>query len=172
MKTDSRGQFMPVPVSERFWDKVEKGQSCWIWTGAHHPYGYGVIWNTGHTQRLRAHRVAWELTNGEIPQGKHVLHTCDRPACVNPAHLYIGTPSDNSRDMVERKRGPLGERNGNALLTASQVLDIRKHFPCRPGKTGPRDPSVKAIAKMLCKKHKISRQHLSRIAYRERWKHL
>lgn len=68
---------------------------CWLWKGGN-TNGYGTFGGD------RAHRVAWRLRNGPIPTGKHVLHKCDAKACVNPDHLYVGGPSENMRDFIER----------------------------------------------------------------------
>lgn len=64
--------------------------------------GYGTIWDG--KKHTGAHRVSWRLHNGPIPKGKFVLHKCDVPACVNPAHLYLGTPLDNMLDKIARGR--------------------------------------------------------------------
>lgn len=82
----------------RFWIKVRRsrGKGCWLWGAGCFASGYGAFaWN-GKT--WRAHRLMWELTNGPIPAGMHVLHTCDTPACVRPDHLFLGTHGDNMRD--------------------------------------------------------------------------
>src|SRR3990167_7794333 len=87
---------------DRFWSKVICGPGCWNWTRATNTHGYGwVTWNKTQTH---AHRVAWEITNGPIPKGKHVLHHCDNTKCVNPSHLYLGTHADNMRDRADRRR--------------------------------------------------------------------
>lgn len=92
----------------RFWALVARGatQECWPWCGATSPKGYGKF-STGprRTRKfLRAHRFAWELSNGEIPQGMQVLHACDNPGCCNPRHLFLGTNDDNVRDKVSKGR--------------------------------------------------------------------
>lgn len=103
----------PTP-EERFWTKVNRGASdeCWEWTaGTSHGYGsFGVGGRAaGH---VAAHRFSWELVNGPVPAGLFVLHHCDNPPCVNPAHLYAGTSADNVRDMVTRGRAKGGHAPG------------------------------------------------------------
>lgn len=95
---------------ERFWRRVMKPESdgCWTWTGSTAGYGYGRVFVDGRQQS--AHRVAWELTNGPIPEGLIVCHKCDNPPCVRPLHLFLGTHKDNSQDMVRKQRGP-GQKN-------------------------------------------------------------
>lgn len=79
--------------------------SCWEWIGTRRKTGYGTILDNGKIRG--AHRVAWEVSNGKpVPEGLHVLHTCDHPWCVNPYHLYAGTHAENMRDRLERKRNP------------------------------------------------------------------
>ena len=112
---------------------VERGPNeCWEWTGARSS-GYGELAMPG-TYPAKAHQLAWEAANGPVPDGLWVLHRCDNPPCVNPAHLYVGTHADNMRDMRERGRhwyrvNPdnilRGERTGAAKLTADQVSEIR-----------------------------------------------
>jgi hypothetical protein len=96
-------------VKERFFQKVcEDGSGCHLWTGARNIWGYGRHKINGKT--CAAHRTAWELVNGSVPVGLLVLHHCDNPRCVNPAHLYVGTQADNMRDMMARGRRPKSER--------------------------------------------------------------
>ncbi len=100
----------------------EPYSGCWLWTARTRHGGYGGAKHNGKT--VIAHRLAWELYKGEIPQGTCVLHRCDTPSCVNPAHLFIGTLADNTRDMVAKGRanGCIGH---STKLSPVQVLEIR-----------------------------------------------
>jgi hypothetical protein len=93
-------------VSARFWPKVDASggkDACWPWLASTTSWGYGQIW-VGETN-LGAHRVAWSLAHGcSVPAGGHVLHHCDNPPCVNPAHLFLGTDVDNIRDRDSKGR--------------------------------------------------------------------
>lgn len=117
-------------VIERFWSQVDRrsDDECWEWRGklTRGGRGYGYLHFAG--VRHIASRLAYELENGVIPKGLHVLHKCDNPPCCNPKHLFVGTQADNVRDMVEKKRNGVvcGEDNGQHKLTAEQVLDIRR----------------------------------------------
>jgi hypothetical protein len=97
---------MPGPrvrsIAERFWEKVERRgpDECWPWLASSRRNGYGRLWPS-----TTAHRLAWELANGEQAGDLYVLHTCDNRLCCNPAHLYLGTHADNVRDRVGRERG-------------------------------------------------------------------
>ena len=113
------------PLADRFWEKVSVGpaEECWEWTGSTSDTGYGNI-STGLAKpRMRsAHRVAWELRNGPIRDGLWVLHRCDNRPCVNPAHLFLGTDTDNNRDMARKGRV-------DHQLTPQQVREIRRLWP-------------------------------------------
>lgn len=117
------------PLAERFWPKVQKTKGCWLWTGSL-VHGYGQINPGGRGgQPLRAHRVSYEMAHGPIPKGLYVCHHCDNPACVNPAHLFLGTARTNAHDRDNkgrcRSRSLPGNTNGRRL-TQEEVNSIRQ----------------------------------------------
>lgn len=115
---------MKKPLNERFNAKVNVMDSgCHEWMGCLAKNGYGMLHLNGKT--AFAHRVAFELANGQIMGNAYVLHRCDNRKCVNPDHLFLGSFQDNMDDMVEKNRHAAGERNGHAKLTGEQVREIR-----------------------------------------------
>ena len=124
---------LQASLRDRWAAKVspEPMSGCWLWTGAVKDLGYGVIGlGTREQGTAKAHRVAWELHNGEIPPKMNVLHRCDTPSCVNPSHLFLGTLQDNAIDCVSKGRNFIpdtrGERATWSKLKASDVADIRR----------------------------------------------
>lgn len=95
--------------SARFWPRVKKTDTCWLWQHFIAPNGYGMFWFS--SKMRRTHRVAYELTHGTIPHGLDVLHKCDVKACVNPAHLFLGTHGDNTQDAMLKGRIPTGSNH-------------------------------------------------------------
>ena len=119
-------------IPEHVESKIERIPECgcWIWTGTIDKDGYGRIYvgrNGRRRLRMSAHRFFYELFfRGKVPIGRCILHHCDTPSCVNPYHLYLGTPRDNANDQIKRGRVLCGERNPRAKLTEQQVVSIRK----------------------------------------------
>ncbi len=121
-----------------------------------------------------AHRVAWTISNGDIPLGLWVLHTCDIPNCVNPKHLYLGTALDNAedRDSKFRRAPPSGSLNGNAAFTEAQVAAIRaEHGPINriPG-GGTATQGI--TCRQLAEKYGVALGTMKKIIYKQSWKHV
>lgn len=118
----------------RFWSKVKIAgpDECWEWQRSTTSNGYGHL--TVNKQHQYAHRMSYEITNGPIPEGLDVLHTCDNPPCVNLAHLIAGTTFDNVQDMHQkgRARKAKGEQASHAKLTEEQVRFARFLFNSTP----------------------------------------
>jgi hypothetical protein len=154
-----------TPLSVRFWQKVRKGHpaECWDWAAALDRRGYGAI-RSDDGRVVKAHRVSWELASGPVPSGLSVLHRCDRPSCVNPAHLFVGTTADNVRDMDDkgrRRTGPSpGEKNGSSKLTEEAVLAIRRQYA--------EGSSLREIAPRFG----IDYTHVSAIVRGKAWRHV
>lgn len=109
------------PPEERFWARVRKTNSCWLWTGYCTDAGYGQFGqSTVSGDNEYTHRYSYKLAHGKIPDGLLVLHHCDVRHCVNPKHLYVGTHRDNTADMDKR-----GRRGSNKAIPANVVSEIR-----------------------------------------------
>lgn len=144
---------------KNFWEKVTKTESCWYWTGyCHRRSGYGHV-RVG-SRMVHTHRVIWEFTHGPIPAGLCVLHTCDAPPCVNPAHLFLGTQLDNIADRDEKGRGGAahGEAHGRSKLTDTQVRQIR----ARAGES----------TRDLADEFHVDRTQINRVLSGKHWAHV
>lgn len=154
------------PLAERFWEKVDvRGpDDCWEWTASRRATGYGQI-QAGERKSAKAHRVAWELTHGPIPEGLFVLHSCDNPPCVNPAHLRLGTHAENMADRERRRRceGPkkarVGEAHPMVKLTAGEVAEIRE-----------RHAGGGVWCTQLANEYGVSPSQVRRIIHRQSWR--
>lgn len=159
----SKGRFIFEELTPtRFWEEVaflgvEQGD-CWEWTGYKQTGGYGRIESNGKLELT--HRISWRLTNGEIPNGLSVLHNCDNPACVNPAHLFLGTNADNMADKVMKGRQSRvrGELCGTAKLTTKEVYAIRA--------------TKGASYRELAAQYGVCKSTIGHILRREHWSHL
>ena len=146
----------------RFWSRVDKTDdvnSCWEWTAAKINAGYGQVSLNGTT--VLAHRFAWVLHFGDIPEGLCVLHKCDNRGCVRPDHLWLGTKADNQRDMVDKGRSARlqGEDHGRSKLTEAQAILIKNTYPA-------------ASQYLLADVYGIDQSQISRIINGDNWRHL
>jgi hypothetical protein len=178
-----------TPLADRFWPRVAPvdANGCEVWTGPVYRHGgYGRLHLKG--RQVKAHRVAFELTDGPIPPGLDVLHTCDNPPCCRRLHLYLGTDVDNSRDRETRGRGNhngprvgrhgrhargdghgarlhpeavrRGEQATGARLTAAEVIEIRR----RRG-TG-------ELLRVIAADYPIALVNIAKAACGDTWSHL
>lgn len=119
-------------IADRLHRRLQPGPNgCIVWTGSTSKNGYGRLSRGAATAGWTGtHRVSWELANGPIPDDMYVLHHCDNPPCCNPEHLFLGTLSDNTQDMLAKGRArghlPSGEAHPSARLTDAEVADLRR----------------------------------------------
>jgi hypothetical protein len=153
---------LPITI-ERLFARTRRDGECMLWTGAMRAYRHGTIKHCGRT--LVVHRLSYELHHGPIPDGCVVMHTCDRPLCINPAHLRAGTQQDNVDDMFAkgRQRPPKGASHPKAKLNESQVAEIRRRFVPRDHRNGTR---------ALAREFGITHQALGALVRRETWRHV
>ena len=163
------------PTKERFdekWEAVTE-TGCWLWTGIQQRSKQGeakyygrmsVKHSDGSWHNANAHRLSWLLHRGPIINGLYVLHKCDVPACVNPNHLYLGTPQQNTNDLI--KRGPYsppphiqGRECHSAKLTEQKVRDIRKRV-------------VNETQTALAREYSVGLSAINAIVRGRTWKHV
>jgi hypothetical protein len=162
-----------LTLEERFWAKVDKGDGagCWLWTAAKLRTGYGAFQAGTFKKKnaVRAHRMAWILTYGEIPDDLCVLHRCDVRLCVRPDHLFLGTYADNNADMGAKGRANnssdrhFGSNHGNAKLIESQVVEIRRRYALNS-----RYGAVAALAREFG----VSRKTIHQVVLDRIWTHV
>ena len=149
----------------RFWKRMNHTESgCWEWQGARNPAGYGVV--RVHYKMCRAHRVAYELTHGPIPDGLLACHRCDNPPCCNPDHLFLGTRKDNNDDRHAkgRTRSGAGSRYGEAINTAKLTADDVRAI---------RAQSVAGTSQMdLARQYPVTQSAIWAIVHYKSWKHI
>lgn len=145
---------------QRFWDKVDISGNCWEWTAGVWKGGYGEFWFGD--RMVQAHRFAYSLIYGPIPEGMCVCHHCDNPGCVKPSHLFLGTQVENQRDSVAKGRGAdhRGEKNGNSKLYENDVHEIRRLY------------SLGVKSALLSKMWRINQDHVTRLVSRKSWRHI
>lgn len=117
-------------IDEFLWARVDRtnADGCWEWRGNRNGAGYGLV-SIRYGRAHRAHRVAWELIMGPIPDDMVICHRCDNPPCVRPEHLFLGTKKDNTQDMLRKERDRArGERQVNSVLTNADVVSMREQY--------------------------------------------
>ena len=144
----------------RFWSYVDQQkEGCWEWKSWFMRVGYGCF--DARKKKYGAHRVSYFLRIGPIPDGMCVCHHCDNRKCVRPDHLFLGTKKDNTKDMISKKRGLVGELNGSAKLTEGDVRQIRRQFSV--GDTTKRD---------LARNYGVTEMAVTCLLSRKTWGHV
>lgn len=150
-------------IDSRFWSKISvEPDGCWQWLGVRSGNGYGQLYSGDRgIGMIPAHRASWEIHFGRIPGGLVVCHRCDDPMCVNPAHLFLGTVSDNAFDAKTKGRShrPRGEKNGQAKLTAEKVRVIKQRLGT-------------ISQEKLAREYGVSQSAISFICLGKRWSHV
>ena len=145
---------------QRFWQKVHRAgdTDCWQWVAATTGSGYGVFRIDG--KLVRAHRWSYAKYRGEIPKGMHVCHHCDRPSCVRPSHLFLGTQADNLADMARKGRQAKGDTHGNSKLAETDVVAIKKRLANGESQTA------------IAADYGVSDSRISEIKKGKTWRHM
>ncbi len=168
------------PLADRFWEKVGDGPflrpdlgPCREWKAGRNRQGYGSFehWLSDKWMSVPAHRVAWELAYGPIPDGLVVCHHCDNPPCCQPMHLFLGTVAINNADRDAKGRNRLvqptheqrarGERTGAAKLTELAVREIRQRYAAGG-----------VSQQSLADEYRLGQSQVSRVIRRTTWAHV
>jgi hypothetical protein len=139
----------------RFWSKITKTESCWLWKNPSHPFGYGRFKFNNKIQL--AHRVSYKLYNRDITSSECVLHKCDNPGCVNPDHLFLGSRKDNALDRTMKGRTLRGSQVPTSIFKEQDILDIR---------------SSSLSINQLAKQYNTGYGTIWTIVKRKTWKHI
>lgn len=152
-----------MTADARFWSFVDRTGDCWVWIRGVSRHGYGLWYTGGRANRKShlAHRYAWTLSNGHVPRGMVVCHSCDNPPCVRPDHLFLGSQLDNIADSVAKNRHVKGERVPHAKLTDDAVREVRDKYA-----------SGGYLQRELAQEYGVAQGIISAVIRRAAWKHV
>lgn len=142
-------------IFDKKYDILSNG--CWEWKGGRNQDGYPNLGDKGR----KAHRYSYERFKGKIPEKICVYHTCDNRGCVNPRHLFLGTPAQNNEDKIQKNRQAKGEKSGQSKLKEKDVQKIRLEYA-----------DTKVSTYFLAKKYGVSQAVIWNVIRRKTWKHV
>lgn len=148
------------PTIERLFARVEKTETCWLWTAGTNGRGYGIMGITRPRSTAYVHRLSYEHFHGPIPEGAEVAHACDVRRCVNPDHLSLMTHQENEADKSAKGRVPKGEGQWRAVLTEDDVRAIRRRVAAGERRNA------------IAKEFGVGASNVEHIVARRRWKHV